>query len=368
MNKLQPIREEEEDFYSDDDLFKISSWGADLSFRELVQRYKDKEIIKPELQRKYVWDKTEASRFIDSLLLGLPVPSLFLAKLTDENMLIVDGYQRIMTVHDFIEGIWGGDRKVFKLVNSEKINKRWRGKAFTELSDTEQKRIKNTTIHSIIFVQQHPNNDDTSLYQVFERINTSGRTLMPQEIRNCVYQGSLNNLLFELNRNKKWRILFGHSEEDNRMKDIELILRFFALMSKDFAKMKDGNISLKKFLNQFMGSNKKASEKILNDFKQKFEKTIDFIHDSIGENAFNNLSSTPGKFSPNFSPTIFDSISIATCELLEAGFVFKLKKVHENRIKLLEDEDYRSVITQETMRKDSILTRIQKVKSILYKA
>ncbi|MDC6590836.1 DUF262 domain-containing protein, partial [Pseudomonas syringae] len=70
--------EENEDFYSDDDLFEISSWGADLSFRELISRYDDNELVKPELQRNYVWDKSEASRFIDSILLGLPVPSIFL--------------------------------------------------------------------------------------------------------------------------------------------------------------------------------------------------------------------------------------------------------------------------------------------------
>jgi len=184
--KVQQIKDEENDFYSDDDLFKISSWGADLSFRELIQRYLDNELVKPELQRKYVWDKTEASRFIDSLLLGLPVPSIFLAKMEDEKLLIIDGYQRIMTVFDYVRGIFGGDGKVFKLSRSEKINATWRGRAFTELSDTQQRKIRNTTIHAIIFLQQHPTGDDTSLYQVFERINTSGRTLMPQEIRKSI--------------------------------------------------------------------------------------------------------------------------------------------------------------------------------------
>ena len=223
---VQHIREEDNDFYSDDDLFKISSWGADLSFRELIDRYDDEELVKPELQRKYVWDKTEASRFIDSILLGLPVPSIFLAKTSEERMLIIDGYQRIMTIHDYVKGIFSGDGKVFKLSRSEKINSRWRGKAFTELSDAEQRKIKNTTIHAIIFVQQHPDGDDTSLYQVFERINTSGRTLLSQEIRNCVYQGSFNDLLMLLNRTESWRLLFGLESEDQRMRDVEFILRY----------------------------------------------------------------------------------------------------------------------------------------------
>ncbi len=369
IRKVQSIKEEENDFYSDDDLFKISSWGADLSFRELIQRYEDDELVKPELQRKYIWDKTEASRFIDSLLLGLPVPSIFLAKTPDEKLLIVDGYQRIMTVYDYVRGIFAGDNKIFKLSNSEKINPKWRGKAFSELTDTEQRKIRNTTIHAIIFLQQHPTDDDTSLYQVFERINTSGRTLMSQEIRNCVYQGNFNSLLFELNKLPNWRILFDSNDEDHRMRDIELILRFFALSSPEFEALKHGNISLKKFLNQFMGKFTKSSDAQIEEFRSRFTNCINFIYQNIRENAFNNISSTiPGKFSPIFSPTIFDSITIATDQLMQAGFTFQLASIQDNRNELLHDEEYKFSITKETMRKEAIQKRIQKVKTLLYKA
>ena len=220
------IKSEVDDDYSDDSLFNISSWGADLSFRELISMYEDNELVKPELQRKYVWDKSEASRFIESILLGLPVPSIFLAQSGSEK-LIVDGYQRIMTVYDYVRGIFSADNKVFRLSNSERINARWRNKAFSELSMDDQRKIRSTTIHAIIFEQKKPENDDTSFYQVFERINTSGRTLTAQEIRNCVYQGSFNTLLFELNNDQKWRALFGSTSPDSRMRDIEYILRFY---------------------------------------------------------------------------------------------------------------------------------------------
>lgn len=66
---------EDDASYSDDSLFNITSWGADLSFREIISMYEEDELVKPELQRKYVWDRLEASRFIESLLMGLPVPS-----------------------------------------------------------------------------------------------------------------------------------------------------------------------------------------------------------------------------------------------------------------------------------------------------
>lgn len=223
FNVVKLVSEVNDD-YSDDSLFNISSWGADLSFRELISMYEENELLKPELQRKYVWDKNEASRFIESILLGLPIPSIFLAQAGTQK-LIIDGYQRIMTVYDYVNGVFSADGKLFRLSNSEKINKRWRNKAFAELSTDEQRKIRSTTIHAIIFEQKKPENDDTSLFQVFERINTSGRTLTPQEIRNCVYQGSLNSLLFELNKYPKWRTLFGSEIEDNRMRDIEYILR-----------------------------------------------------------------------------------------------------------------------------------------------
>ncbi|MBB8057535.1 DUF262 domain-containing protein, partial [Escherichia coli] len=171
--------EENDDEYSDDDLFKISSWGADLSFRELISRYDDDELVKPELQRNYVWDKPEASRFIDSILLGLPIPSIFLAKTKDEKLLIIDGYQRFMTVRDYVKGIFTKDNSIFKLSRTEKIHEKWRGKSFLELTDDERRKIRNTTIHAIIFMQQQPKTGDTSLFQIFERINSSGRRLLP---------------------------------------------------------------------------------------------------------------------------------------------------------------------------------------------
>lgn len=364
---IQHIREEDNDFYSDDDLFKISSWGADLSFRELIDRYNDDELVKPELQRKYVWDKTEASRFVDSILLGLPVPSIFLAKTNDERMLIIDGYQRIMTIYDFVRGIFSGDGKVFKLSRSEKINPTWRGKAFSELGDAEQRKIKNTTIHAIIFVQQHPEGDNTSLYQVFERINTSGRTLLPQEIRNCVYQGPFNTLLLDLNKNDTWRQLFGSEPEDARMRDVEYILRYFALGSNLYQQETKERISLKKFLNQYMGTKRHINDEGADNLRERFERTIGFLIANIGPQAFHNISTkNPERLVPKFSPTIFDSVMVATDRLLNQGKDIAVHDLESKRRALLADEEYRRVISKETMKKDSINTRVRLVICRMY--
>lgn len=352
---IEKIASEENDDYSDDSLFNIASWGADLSFREIISMYEEDELVKPELQRKYVWDKVEASRFIESILMGLPVPSVFFAQ-SGSQKLIVDGYQRIMTVYDYVRGIFSDDNKVFRLSNSDKINKRWRNKAFSELTTDEQRKIRSTTIHVIIFEQKKPENDDTSLYQIFERINTSGRTLTPQEIRNCVYQGTFNKMLFELNKDKNWRALFGLKTEDSRMRDIEYILRFFAMKSDKVKKKSSGQISLKKVLNEYMRDYANADESVINGFKVDFTSTMKAIHDKIGTNAFRNYSS--GKFTNKFHPAIFDAISIAVSETIMSGSGFK--PVNEKQhIMLLQNDEFKDVISMRTTNIDNIKKRIK---------
>lgn len=361
------IKEELDDAYSNDDIYNINSWGADLSFRELITMYDEDELLKPELQRNYIWDKVEASRFIDSLLLGLPVPSIFLANTPEDRKLIIDGYQRIMTVYDFVSGIWSGDNKIFKLSNSEKINSRWRGKAFKELESVEQRKIRATTIHSIIFEQSMPKNDDTSLFQIFERINTGGRALNSQEIRNCVYQGALNRLLFILNAEDEWRALFG-AEIDPRMRDMEFILRCFALNTDYIKGIEKGNISLKKLLNEFMGDKLNNSPEFIASASKQFRDAVLFIYENIGENAFFNIvSNDPNKIRKRFYPTICDSLVVATTiALAELGNNVPKINLEAKRLELLQNDNYKKHISQGTMQIESIHGRISMVLESLY--
>ncbi|MGH1374681.1 MAG: DUF262 domain-containing protein [Cellvibrionaceae bacterium] len=364
---IENLPEENEDSYSNDDIYNITSWGADLSFRELITMYEEDELIKPELQRHYVWDKVEASRFIESLLLGLPVPSIFLANTSDDCKLIVDGYQRIMTVYDFVKGIWTKDGRVFRLSNSDKINDRWKGKSFGELSSAEQRKIRSTTIHAIVFEQIKPKEDDTSLYQIFERINTGGRALAAQEIRNCVYQGNLNSMLIEANGNEDWRYFMGE-DVDSRMKDMEFILRYFAINTEKVKNAPKGNISLKKLLNEYMGSAQNNTDRNVVRLKETFAQTISFIRNNIGDDAFHNIvSGDRNKIRKRFYPTIFDSIMVGTTIALEhLGDDIPIANLEEKRLDLLQIEEYRKFTSEGTMQADSIHGRISHVLEVLY--
>lgn len=359
--KFELSKEEKKDTFSDDSLFNIMSWGADLSFREIIMMYEDDELVKPELQRNYVWDKNMASRFIESILLGLPVPSVFFAQAGSQK-LIVDGYQRIMTVYDFVRGIWSKDGKIFKLTNSELINERWRNKSFAELSNDDQRRIKSTTIHVIMFEQKKPQNDDTSLYQIFERINTGGRTLAAQEIRNCIYQGSFNKLLFELNEDAIWRKLFGSTIPDSRMRDLECILRFFTLKSDLVQKYEAKQISLNKTLSLFMSNNKDAGENEIKRYKEDFLKTMKAVNEVIGDKAFRNYSN--GKYSNKFHPAIFDAISIGVFQLLEENNSINPLS-DKKHVELLLNPSFKEASSNRTTNVDNIKLRIDIVKHYL---
>lgn len=109
------------------------------------------------------------------------------------------------------------------------------------------------------------------MFQIFERINTGGRTLKPQEIRNCVYQGKCNKLLFDLNKIEEWRELLGSKEEDARMADLELILRFFAMRELIYREENHlKQINLAKYLNKYMSDKTNVSDSDIQEMSDNF--------------------------------------------------------------------------------------------------
>lgn len=365
--KIIDAIKDENTSYSDDSLFNITSFGTDLTYRELVAMYHDGDLEKPELQRKYVWTKKEASKFIDSVLLGLPVPSIFLAKTEDDKRLIVDGYQRIMTMYDYMNGIFSGDKKVFKLANSEEINTKWRGKSYLELTEEQQRRIRTSPIHAIVFEQKEPKND-TGMYQIFERINTGGRSLKPQEIRNCVYHGDFNKLLFELNKEELWRAVLGSQQEDSRMADVELILRFFAFVDIiSRSEIHQNQIILSKYLNDYMSDYRILNEVDYKAKKEIFINTICYLHNFLGDNAFRTFKRKGSeiKWAKKVNPVIFDAVCSATVYVRKNG-ENKLEITKDRYIELLDDGKFRDSITNRTTNVENIKTRIERAALILY--
>jgi uncharacterized protein with ParB-like and HNH nuclease domain len=180
--------------------------------------------------------------------MGLPVPGIFLYKEADTNEhLVIDGQQRLRTLQMFYDGIF--QDKVFRL---EGVREPWLKKSYNDLDPADVLKLDDSIVHSTIFKQDSPQDVLDSIYFVFERINTGGIRLSPQEIRNCISLGPFTDMVKALNHYESWRGVFG--AVNNRSKDEELIVRFFALYVDESIYEQPMN----KFLNDFSNKMNKA--------------------------------------------------------------------------------------------------------------
>lgn len=263
--------------------YDISTYGADYTVDGLIKRLQKGDIFIPDFQRDYVWNQSEASRLIESLLLGLPIPGVFLAKESETNkLLIIDGQQRLKSLQFFYEGFFNPkehqkSKRIFKLT---KVQKHFEGKTYDTLEENDRIKLDDSIVHATIVKQEAPDNENTSIYHVFERLNNGGKKLTPQEIRTAIYYGLLNDLIEELNNFKDWRDMFG--PENPRLKDKELILRFFAVFyrQEQYAK------PMVEFLNKFNKGVRNPTEQFITESRQLFKDTITFLKTSVGKTAF----------------------------------------------------------------------------------
>ena len=256
-DSIERIESEEEDLDFSTPVYRIKSYPSDPDLETLHSRWKRGEIIIPTFQRGFVWKHAQASRLIESFLMGLPVPGVFVfveghdQGEGSQRQLVIDGQQRLRSVFGFLDGNLP-DGRVFSLTG---VDDRWDSKKFVDLELSEQRTLLYSVLRVINIEQWEPEDDSSSIYQIFERLNTGGTTLTPQEIRNSSYHGPFNDMLLETNKHPIWRDVFGIPQPDSRMRDIEMIARFLALHegSDSYAK------PMKKFINDYMETHKKES-------------------------------------------------------------------------------------------------------------
>ena len=266
----------------------ITSYGADYPVDSLVKRLESGDIIVPTFdwvseedtevvgfQREYVWPKPKADKFIESLLLGLPVPGIFLVKEATGRLLVLDGHQRLHTLHAYYNGVING--KEYRLQN---VQKRFVGLRFRDLDTEDRRRLDDSIIHATVVRQDEPTQDQSSIYIIFERLNTGGINLQPQEVRMVLYHGDLVRVLKSLNEEKSWRRLYG--KKSRHLKDMEMILRFFAFYyhaDRYHSPMKD-------FLNRCMAMNRNLERQSEAELREVFRKTTSVLDSVLGHRAF----------------------------------------------------------------------------------
>jgi len=329
--------------------YDITSFGADYDVEGLVRRLQRGDIFIPSFQRNYVWNQSLASRFIESLLLGLPIPGIFLAREAESNKLIViDGQQRLRTLQFFYDGFFkpsenGDVKKVFKLM---KVQPQFEGATYDNLAERDRVTLNDSIIHATIIKQVSPHDDDTSLYHVFERLNGGSIALAPQEMRTAVYHGDLIDLVKELNGDVQWRAIFG--QENNRLKDQEFVLRFLALYFYGASYKRP----MGEFLTLFAKKYQRTDLGFLSEARRIFLVTIDLIHKSLNGKAFR-----PERV---LNAALFDAVMVGLAHRVAEGPVTDLAAVKEAYEGLLLDADFSALVSQHTSDDSNVRQRLQK--------
>lgn len=308
--------------------YNISTYGWDTDVDGLVKRLNRKDIIVPEFQRAFIWTNAEKSRFLESLILGLPIPSIFLA--TDpitKQMSIIDGQQRLLSLQSYYRGDFA--------LTGKSIQDDLRGKYYPQedkkrksiLSPEDKRSLDNATLHAVVIKQREATEATggytDELIQIFRRLNTSGRPLNAQEIRACIFPGSFNDLLGQLNNNESWRALFG--AKHSRLKDMEFILRIIAL-SMDHSEYTS---PMPNFLNKFMEKYRLINEKDASHIKQIVEKAIEIIATSLGVGNF--------RSGTTFLITRFEAVFVAVAKIYESGKTIAPEQLQAGFAAMLED-------------------------------
>jgi len=345
--EFENISSENVDNYEDTANYEIISYGADFTLSVYYEKMNKGEIITPDFQRRYVWNIFQASSLIESFLLGLPVPGIFLAKdKKTGNLIVIDGQQRLVTCHSFRDEKFPKKNEIFTLKG---VKSNWVGKKYSDLDPADRKRLDDSVLRATIIQQIRPD-DQTSIYHIFKRLNTGGTALSNQEIRNCIYQGKLNDLLIELNTDDVWRFLLS-SKVNLRRKDEELILRFFALYYNFGTYRKPMN----EFLSIFMDLNQNPDAAKIDEMRKVFIETIKKIQVNIGARGF--------KPKGILNSAAFDSIMYTV-----AKYKHQLKEDWGSYLEdLFKNPDFSYAINQGTTDPENISMRLKTVRKYFVK-
>jgi len=350
---LEKIDSEEEDYFSGPAEYDISTYPADYPLEVLYTKWKNKDIEIPKFQRKFVWTQIQASKLIESFLVGLPVPAIYLyTQLDTQKNLVIDGQQRLKSIFYFLEGFFGEEerekRTVFLLKGLSEKSK-WNNKSFNDFDESDQRKLKNCILRAFIVKQLNPK-DETSIYHIFERLNTGGTLLTNQEIRNCVYRGKFNNSLYDLNSYQAWRSILGKPIPDSRQKDIELILRFFALRN-----LKGYEKPLKDHLSRFMKRNRNPAKEFLEENKKLFQDSCDKIVSVLGTKPFH--------IKAGLNSAVYDCVMVAFAKNLH-----KVSKDIKQRYQsLIKNDEFTAVISGGTTDVDTVYKRFRIAEETLFK-
>lgn len=362
--------------------YDISAAPNDFNIRTIFDFIKSGAVRIPGFQRNYVWDLTHASKLIESIIIGLPIPQIFLYEESRNHFLVIDGQQRLMTIYYFMQQRFpklekrSALRSVFAehglipqdiLHDDEYFTKfnlrlssklpnvpnKFNGLNYKTLGD-HQTQFDLRTIRNVIIKQNLPPDNDSSLYEIFNRLNSGGINLKAQEIRISLYHSKFYDALYRINALPEWRRLLGITEPDLHMKDIEIILRGFAMII-DGVNYKP---SMTKFLNGFSMKCKNLKNDQITYFEGLFRSFLQACS-NLPEKAFFSKQS-------RFNISLFDAVFAATCEKAYKQHKFVQTPIDSSKLaSLQEDPEFSKASQSETASTINVSNRLKRAQAIL---
>lgn len=337
----------------------------------------------PGFQRNFVWDLGRASKLIESLILGLPVPQLFLYEQARNKFLVIDGQQRLMSIYYFIKkrfprkekrvelrSIFDREGRIpdevlhndeyfqtFNLRLPEMLpdhENKYKGLNYATLGEYKT-QFDLRPIRNIVVKQNAPSDDDSSMYEVFNRLNSGGINLRPQEIRTSMYHSQFYEMLYQINAENAWRKILQWPEPDLHMKDIEILLRGFGMLI-------DGEKytpSMVKFLSQFSKKCETHSPEQNTYLRTLFESFLRACT-ALPDDAFIN------KKNNRFNIALYEAVFTASCEKAFRAKRYVEGVLESDRLQTLEtDKDFVAAAIEGTTRTVNVKTRVNRARAIV---
>jgi uncharacterized protein with ParB-like and HNH nuclease domain len=362
--------------------YKITSSPNDFNVKTLFDFIETRSIKIPGFQRNYVWDIKQASRLIESIMMGIPIPQLFFYEKGRNDFLVIDGQQRLMTIFYFMKEKFPREekraelRRIFDeegsipaqyLSNLEyftrfdlKLGKRSNGERsrfedlnYQTLNEDDRFTLNLRTIRCVVILQHEPK-DDSSMYEIFYRLNSGGINLTPQEIRMSLYYSGFFDMLNRVNLDNRWRRLT-RPEPDLHLRDVEILLRGFAMLTDG----KTYKPPMMRFLNEFAKRSKILKEEETKYYESLFLSFVERCRTLPSEAFISRIG--------RFSASMYEAIFTAACESAFAKKSVDVREIDAARLeKLKNDPQFIEASRYLTTSKENVDLRYQKAKEILF--
>ena len=280
----------------------IRTQSSERTIKNLCERIEKGRInLEADFQREYVWKNNNKlkSRLIESVILEVPIPTIYTAEEEDGSEVVIDGQQRLLTFRDFLQNKF----RLTGLSILDELNY----KDYKSLGEILQIRIDDFPLRIVKILKD---SDQSVKFDIFERLNRGSVQLNDQELRNCIFRGTFNNFLKEIAKDREFQLLIG-DREYLRFEDVELALRFFAL----YERRVNYKSPLKHFLNNFMNDNKDIGNDKIDNYRLIFKKSVYLVKTVFGPNAFYLYVLDPktknGDWSKSFNKGLFDVLLVS---------------------------------------------------------